>query len=391
MVDCVDILRSITKSCGDNVGGVNKRVWITQLQQIENYTFDSLGYVNSLVTKENGNTNYPYELKKVISKKGSHSGNVEAIENVNIDVFKHTAILKAYATTPEQRDSLVSLYGASKVVVFFETDNGDIEIYGLENGLYATALTGNTGEQMQDDTAFTFTLSGLQTSLPKYFLYGGSLHTSIAYLDNIGLTPIYEIESYTAGTSTIDFINNGGDDWTIGLKLNPDSQQLPIGYSIDSYDYFIDFWNGSGRTPLYGGTAITAPTTTLNTSGNGAGTYSMQVIYNATNGIDTKTFSIWNLIEVDASGNVVDYVKMDGMTVNSVSGLTMSVTANITQSQSYPITWVTSPTYAEIGTGVSPTLTLNVDADVLGYGVTLGPEFPDFTSAFGVESSVTIN
>ncbi len=199
------------------------------------------------------------------------------------------------------------------------------------------------------------------------------------------------ISSYTVGTSTIDFINNGGDDWTIGLKLNPDSQQLPIGYSIDSYDYIIDFWNGSGRTPLYGGTAITAPTTTLNTSGNGAGTYSMQVIYNATNGIDTKTFSIWNLIEVDASGNVVDYVKMDGMTVNSVSGLTMSVTANITQSQSYPITWVTSPTYAEIGTGVSPTLTLNVDADMLGYGVTLGPEFPDFTSAFGVESSVTIN
>jgi len=206
MVDCVDILRSITKSCGDNVGGVNKRVWITQLQQIENYTFDSLGYVNSLVTKENGNTNYPYELKKVISKKGSHSGNVEAIENVNIDVFKHTAILKAYATTPEQRDSLVSLYGASKVVVFFETDNGDIEIYGLENGLYATALTGNTGEQMQDDTAFTFTLSGLQTSLPKYFLYGGSLHTSIAYLDNIGLTPIqsYSFSAKFSSVSSLD-------------------------------------------------------------------------------------------------------------------------------------------------------------------------------------------
>ncbi len=199
------------------------------------------------------------------------------------------------------------------------------------------------------------------------------------------------IQSYTAGTSTIDFINNGGDDWTIGLKLNPDSQRLPIGYSIDSYDYFIDFWNGSGQTPLYDGTAITAPTTTLNTSGNGAGIYSMQVIYNATNGIDTKTFSIWNLIKVDASGNVVDYVKLDGMTVDSVNGLTMNVTANITQSQAYPISWATSPTYAEIGTGVNPTLTLNTDADMLGYGVTLGPEFSDFTSAFGVLSSVTIN
>ena len=204
-------------------------------------------------------------------------------------------------------------------------------------------------------------------------------------------TVIASVRSYSAGISTITFTNNGGDDWTIGLKLNPDSQQLPIGYSIDSYDYFIDFWNGSGRTPLYGGTAITAPTTTLNTSGNGAGTYSMQVIYNATNGIDTKTFGIWNLIKVDASGNVVDYVKLDGMTVDSVNGLTMNVTANITQSQAYPISWATSPTYAEIGTGVNPTLTLNVDADMLGYGVTLGPEFSDFTSAVVVLSSVTIN
>jgi len=249
MVDCVDILRSITKSCGDNVGGVNKRVWITQLQQIENYTFDSLGYVNSLVTKENGNTNYPYELKKVISKKGSHSGNVEAIENVNIDVFKHTAILKAYATTPEQRDSLVSLYGASKVVVFFETDNGEIEIYGLENGLYATALTGNTGEQMQDDTAFTFTLSGLQTSLPKYFLYGGSLATSIAYLDNIGLNPIYVIQEYSfsakfSAVSSLDltscFLDSNGNDCATLINWGDGTidSNLTHTYSI-SGDYVV--------------------------------------------------------------------------------------------------------------------------------------------------------
>jgi len=248
MVDCVDILRSITKSCGDNVGGVNKRVWITQLQQIENYTFDSLGYVNSLVTKENGNTNYPYELKKVISKKGSHSGNVEAIENVNIDVFKHTAILKAYATTPEQRDSLVSLYGASKVVVFFETDNGDIEIYGLENGLYATALTGNTGEQMQDDTAFTFTLSGLQTSLPKYFLYGGTLATSIAYLDNIGIEPS-TIQSYSfsakfSSVSLLDltscFLDSIGNDCATLINWGDGTidSNLTHTYSI-SGDYVI--------------------------------------------------------------------------------------------------------------------------------------------------------
>jgi len=391
MVDCVDILRSITKSCGDNVGGVNKRVWITQLQQIENYTFDSLGYVNSLVTKENGNTNYPYELKKVISKKGSHSGNVEAIENVNIDVFKHTAILKAYATTPEQRDSLVSLYGASKVVVFFETDNGDIEIYGLENGLYATALTGNTGEQMQDDTAFTFTLSGLQTSLPKYFLYGGSLHTSIAYLDNIGLTPIYEIESYTAGTSTIDFINNGGDDWDISFLATPTTLQSSA--NIVQYMYNVEYWVGGVQTNIESGNKTTDYT--LNTSGNGAGVYNIYQTYLFD---DSSFFRINKLIKVDASGNIVASVSMLGATVNSTNGLVINITANVIQvGVSYPIQFISFDAFPPssfnvLGTTTTINAPLPIDSIGLGYQTTLGSVFTDdFTDNNGSASVVTIS
>jgi len=360
MVDCVDILRSITKSCGDNVGGVNKRVWITQLQQIESYTYDSLGYVNSITTKEVGTTNYGYELKKVISKKGSHSGNVEAIENVNVDVFKHTAILKAYATTPEQRDSLVSLYGASKVVVFFETDNGEIEIYGLENGLYATALTGNTGEQMQDDTAFTFTLSGLQTSLPKYFLYGGSLHTSIAYLDNIGLTPIYEIESYTAGTSTIDFINNGGDDWDIGFKISMDSEQLPSGQTIDDYDIDVYHYVSGVGTQIEQSNRSTDHV--VNTSGNGAGVYSVEQAYNVyDNGNYVTSITQQSLYKVDALGNLEAYFKGKGIIVNSVNGLDINVSAVVEQSENYPIEWYSfdrNNAQQLLGTGETVTLTL---------------------------------
>jgi phosphoribosyl-AMP cyclohydrolase len=360
LLDCVDILRSITKSCGDNVGGVNKRVWITQLQQIERYTFDSLGYVNSITTKEVGTTNYGYEFKKVISKKGSHSGNVEAIENVNVDVFKHTAILKAYATTPEQRDSLVSLYGASKVVVFFETDNGEIEIYGLENGLYATALTGNTGEQMQDDTAFTFTLSGLQTSLPKYFLYGGTLATSIAYLDNIGIEPIYKVESYTAGTSTIDFTNNGGDDWDIGFKIAMDSEQLPIGQTVDDYDIDVYHYVSGIGTQIEQSTQTTDHT--VNTSGNGAGVYSVEQAYNVyDNGNYVSSITMQSLYKVDGTGNLLAYFKGKGITVNSVSGLDINVTANVEQSESYPIEWYSfdgNNAPVLIGTGETLTLTL---------------------------------
>ena len=375
LLDCVDILRSITKSCGDNVGGVNKRVWITQLQQIQSYTYDSLGYVNSITTKEIGTTNYAYELKKVISKKGSHSGNVEALENANVDVFKHTAILKAYATTPEQRDSLVSLYGASKVVVFFETDNGEIEIYGLENGLYATALTGNTGEQMQDDTAFTFTLSGLQTSLPKYFLYGGSLATSIAYLDEIGLNPIYAIQEYSAGISTITFTPDGSNGWDIGIVANPTTVQIPSGVTIDSVDYEITFYQGGSEINAISGN-LTADDT-INTGANGAGAYKVQLTYLLSNGSYYTTSS---LIVVNSTDAILHYFNGEGTVVNSVSGMNIDVTASIETTISSPnITWIAyNGAFSNVGTGINDILSLPIGTTDVGYKVDLTSDFSDY-------------
>lgn len=391
LLDCVDILRSITKSCGDNVGGVNKRVWVTQLQQIKSYTYDSLGYVNSLVTKEIGTTNYAYELKKVISKKGSHSGNVEAIENVNVDVFKHTAILKAYATTPEQRDSLVSLYGASKVVVFFETDNGDIEIYGLENGLYATALTGNTGEQMQDDTAFTFTLSGLQTSLPKYFLYGGSLATSIAYLDEIGLNPIYVIQEYYAGISTITFTPDGSNGWDVEF-LTAATLDAPIGVVVSSIDTKVRFYNISGETTLHTGTA-SATNVQFNTGANGAGIYELRTTYNLSNG---DNFSIIRLISVDATDNILYEINSLGAVVNSVNGLSIDVSGQLTQvGVNYGVQWVAMDSLGNplqlLGTTVDAVLALPVATSQVLMIIDLGAEFSLYTGDPVTNIMVTIN
>ena len=391
LLDCVDILRSITKSCGDNVGGVNKRVWITQLQQIERYTFDSLGYVNSITTKEIGATNYGYELKKVISKKGSHSGNVEAIENVNVDVFKHTAILKAYATTPEQRDSLVSLYGASKVVVFFETDNGEIEIYGLENGLYATALTGNTGEQMQDDTAFTFTLSGLQTSLPKYFLYGGSLATSIAYLDEIGLNPIYVIQEYSAGISTITFTPDGSNGWDVEFLIAA-TLDAPIGVVVSSIDTKVRLYNISGETTLHTGTA-SATNVQFNTGANGAGIYELRTTYNLSNG---DNFSIIRLISVDATDNILYEINSLGAVVNSVNGLSIDVSGQLTQvGVNYGVQWVAMDSLGNLlqllGTTVDAVLALPIATSQVLMIIDLGAEFALYTGDPVTNIMVTIN
>lgn len=390
MSDCIDILRSISATCAsvNQIGGVDKRAWVTQLNQIESYTFDSNGYVNSLVTKEIGTTNYRYELAQIVGKKNTHSGNYEGVVGENVSLVKQNAVLKIYTDSPSDRDKVVELFDAQELVVFFENSNGKIEVFGLDKGLEGSALVGGTGTEMQDDTAVTITLTGDQNKLPYYFLYGGSLATSIEYLDGIGLNPIYEIQSYTALTSTIDFTNNGGDDWDITFKMIPDNTQLPSGVTIVDYDYIVDFWNSGVQTQLQNADNVTIDTS-VNVGSNGAGVYSLQQHYNLSDGTNLY---IWDLIKVDASGNVLDYVKLNGTIVNSVNGLTVNVTANMTQSQSYPVEWGASPSFAIIGSGVSASLSVPIGSDYIVYGVVLGAEFSDFNSSFGIfSSSVTIS
>ena len=221
------------------------------------------------------------------------------------------------------------MFDAQELVVFFENNNGKIEVYGLDKGLEGSALVGGTGTKLQDDTAVTITLTGDQNKLPYFFLYGGSLDTSIQYLDNICLQPIYYIQSYTAGTSTIDFTNNGGDDWTVGFKIAV--SDLPSGWSVVNYDYNVTFAEGGNYTLIESGTKTSDYDVTSNLSGNGAGVYALSCQYNMTDGINNLYILMGNLIKVDASGNVLGAIKNDGLKANAVSGLSIDYTAYVTQ------------------------------------------------------------
>lgn len=393
MSDCIDILRSISATCAsiNQIGGVDKRAWVTQLNQIESYTFDSNGYVNSLVTKEIGTTNYRYELAQIVGKKNTHSGNYEGVVGENVSLVKQNAILKIYTDSPSDRDKVVDLFDAQELVVFFENSNGKIEVFGLDKGLEGSALVGGTGTEMQDDTAVTITLTGDQNKLPYFFLYGGSLATSIEYLDSIGLNPIYSIQSYTAGTSTIDFTNNGGDDWDIGFKITPDTVQSTA--NITGYQYSVNFWNSGVHTPLSGGFKTTD--FTFNTAGNGAGVYNIYQTYLFD---DSSFFRINKLIKVDASGNIIASVSMLGATVNSANGLVIDITANVIQvGVSYPIQWISFDAFPPssfnvLGTTTTINAPLTIDSIGLGYQTTLGSLFTDdFTDNNGSASVVTIS
>ena len=183
---CIDLLNGINASCDalNKVGGVNKRVWIGQLSQITGYTLDGDGYVET-ITMDADASNNDYTLKKFTGKKNKNSGTYELTAGENVNTFNTSFNLEVFHFTPDDRENLEALINADDVFVIAQTDAGQIEVFGIEQGLNASAGSGGTGVSLQDKTSFTLTLSGEQMNLPKLFLNGGSLATSITYLDGI--------------------------------------------------------------------------------------------------------------------------------------------------------------------------------------------------------------
>jgi len=204
------------------------------------------------------------------------------------------------------------------------------------------------------------------------------------------------ISSFTAGTSTINFTNNGGDDWDIDFKIAMSSQQLPSGYTAPNYDVNVYFYLSGTGNAIDSNTGVTIDKT-VNASGNGAGVYVAQQVYNIldSNLSSVGIIAISSLFKVNASGILLAYFMCNGVVVNSVNGLVINVTADINQSENYPIEWYSydssfNPTL--IGTGLTANLTLPTDCAYLIAQPILDSVFTvDFPNQSTNISTVTIN
>ena len=189
---------------------------------------------------------------------------------------------------------------------------------------------------------------------------------------------IYSIQSYTSGTSTIDFTNNGGDDWTVGFKIAV--SDLPSGWSVTSYDYNVTLLQGGVQTPIESGTKIADYDVTSNLSGNGAGVYALSCQYNMTDGINNSFILIGGLIKVDNVGNVLGGIYNYGFTVNSVNALSVSYTAHITQyivSETVNVASIDKNTYTPsiLSNSLTDTITLLPNSGWIGVFTNLDPIF----------------
>lgn len=200
------------------------------------------------------------------------------------------------------------------------------------------------------------------------------------------------ITSYSAGVSQIDVTNNGGDDWSFDFFVAPISLQVPIGVTVDSIDYFVAFWSGGTDSSLDNGNSITDYTFTTNS--NGAGVYDLDCVYNMSDG---SSFQITKLVLVDGSGTILASVEAGGVTVNSVSGLVIDISADITQiGVTYPISWGAAISGGFVllpQTGANVVLTLPIGTTNLFTVLTLDSTFTnDYTANEGlVRTSITIS
>ena len=184
MSNCVEILQGIDPNCDalNKRGGINKRVWVGQLSQLTGYTTDVDGYVDSVTLSVISSVQQT--LKKFIGKKFKHAATFEGVIGENVNTVNQSLALSLYYSTPAEREAIEALFNADDVFAFVEGNYGGIEVYGIDLGLNASALTGGLQTLLNDNTAVILTLSGEQETLPKQFKTG-TLAQDIAYLDGI--------------------------------------------------------------------------------------------------------------------------------------------------------------------------------------------------------------
>jgi hypothetical protein len=177
MANC-KITSGMAVSCDDlrRVGGVAKRVWVGNLDDLTNPIPTGSAYVTDI-----GLSTYQ-SLYSFESTKFSHEANFQAVKSDGGNVaINQTVILRLFNNNPTD-DAVIEDMLTSDVFVIVQTNNNEFFIYGAGSGLGLTDGTGGTGRQLGDSTVSQLTLTGSEKELPKRFLRT-DVQTTINYLN----------------------------------------------------------------------------------------------------------------------------------------------------------------------------------------------------------------
>lgn len=161
------------------VGGVNKRSYLFNMSDLDNYVISGAGYITDINFTAYLGT-YKFE-----SKKQSNSGGWTEVDQTpgGNKFFQHDAILKAFPLTPAD-DQVIEALLVADVGLILETNNREFILYGTYNGLEMTAGVGNTGQADASDVSETLTFTGAEEEKPKRILIT-DYATTKAYLETL--------------------------------------------------------------------------------------------------------------------------------------------------------------------------------------------------------------
>lgn len=180
---CAEDLVSLETSCeaDQSVGGLNKRMWALEKDKLT-LTLDVDGQVDTVTIA----TTSPVTLLKTFTgKQFTHNGALTGEVNTNVNTIKQDLNMVLNYFTQPQRAAIDALFKSDECIFFVETNAEQIECWGYEYGLKASALTGATGTALADSRAVTVTMSGSQKTMPKVCDFGADLAANIAYLNNL--------------------------------------------------------------------------------------------------------------------------------------------------------------------------------------------------------------
>lgn len=180
-IACVDLKR---------VAGVNKRVWIFNIDDLRTGIDVTQSYITTL------NLITYASLYKFEGTKYAHSATAKLTRTDEGNIsFGHEVNLKVSNTT-YQEDAVLEALALAEVGVIVQTNNNEFFIYGAQNGLTCMELEDPTGTKLGDTTSTTIKLVGSEPTMPKRLIIAAG--TS----GNITQQTLFYLNSITSSTIT---------------------------------------------------------------------------------------------------------------------------------------------------------------------------------------------
>jgi hypothetical protein len=186
-MSCSKLNAALPVTCAalERVGGINKRVWIANLEDIASYTISS--NVISAITMASTTYFYPY-----VGDKDRHSTAAELQVGETVNSFKQMVNLTLFTSTSPEDAIIENLCDANDLVIIVEANDGQFEIFGLDvyagsnsyptGGLRCESATKGSGATINERAPWAIVLSGTLRNVERK-VFSTDYATTIALIE----------------------------------------------------------------------------------------------------------------------------------------------------------------------------------------------------------------